>query len=68
MDFKKNYKDFPDFESIPIIQELIVRDNKEWIRYKSSDIKESEKHMDDQTKEDNIDSTLDEIQKFLKLR
>jgi len=68
VDFKKKYEDFPDFESITIVQKLIINDNKEWIKYRSSKIDEIEKHPTEQPEEDEFDSTLDEIQRFLKTR
>ena len=35
-DFRNKYKEFPEFESIAIVQELITKDNKEWIKFSVS--------------------------------
>jgi len=67
-DFKKKYEEIPNFESIPIVQQLIMKDNKEWIKYTSS-IKEGvEQKPTEKTEEDEFDSMLDEIKRFLKTR
>ncbi len=64
---KLNYL-IPNFESIPIVQQLIIKDNKEWIKYTSS-IKEGvEQKPTEKTEEDEFDSMLDEIKRFLKTR
>ena len=60
--FKKQYEDFPDFESIPVVQEIIVRDNKEWIKFTSAkreELSEEEKEEED---------LIDDLQRFLKSR
>ena len=31
--FKQRYKEFPFFESVPEVQEIIKKDSKEWIKY-----------------------------------
>jgi uncharacterized Zn ribbon protein len=63
-DFKNKYHEFPEFKSITLVQELIAKDTKEWIKFKTS-MKENVKEDEE---EDDIDATVDEIQKFLNIR
>ena len=67
-DFKNRYENVPDFESIPIVRELIMMDNREWIKYTSSKREEVTQKTVEETEEDDFDSMLDDIQKFLKRR
>lgn len=64
-DFKKRYEDVPDFELIPIVRELIMKDNKEWIKYTSSIREEIEKKIVEETEEDEL---IDDLRRFLKTR
>lgn len=67
-DFKNRYENVPDLESIPIVRELIMMDNREWIKYTSSLREVDTQKPVEETKEDDFDSMLDDIQKFLKRR
>lgn len=67
-DFKNKYHDFPEFESIPIVQDLITKDNKEWIMFNASQKETTEEKIKKDEKEEDFDSTIDEIQKFLRTR
>jgi len=60
--FKKQYEDFPDFESIPVVQEIIMKDNKEWIKFTST----KRKDLNDEEKEEK--DLIDDLQRFLKTR
>ncbi len=66
-DFLNRYQDFPEFESIPIVQELITKDKKEWIKYNTIKKDPAEEQLRDDEK-DEFDNTLDDIQKFLNTR
>lgn len=67
-DFKNKYHDFPEFESIPIVQDLIIKDYKEWIRFNASQKEITEEKITKDEREKDFDSTIDEIQKFLRTR
>ncbi|MFX1418680.1 MAG: hypothetical protein ACFE9N_07155 [Promethearchaeota archaeon] len=64
-DFKNRYKDFPDFDLLPIVQELIIKDKREWIKFISS-TNEEDKKLDEKAEED--EKILEDIQRFLKTR
>ena len=60
--FKKQYEDFPDFESIPVVQEIIMKDNREWIKFTST----KRNNLNDEEKEE--EELIDDLQRFLKTR
>ncbi|MBY9003563.1 MAG: hypothetical protein KGD73_06300 [Candidatus Lokiarchaeota archaeon] len=64
-DFKKNYKDISYFNSIPLIQEILKRDNQLWISYQSTLQKDDKIHNIENQKEV-FKSELEEIKNFLK--
>jgi len=60
--FKKQYEDFPDFKSISVVQEIIMKDKRDWIKFSSTkreDLSEEEKKEED---------LIDDLQRFLKTR
>lgn len=63
--FQKKYEEFPDFESIPLVQELIMKDKREWIKYSSSIREDLEKEGMDEKEEKDL---VDDLQRFLKTR
>ena len=63
-DFKNNYKDISYFNSIPLIQELLKRDNQLWISYQSS-LQNDEKIQDNKNQKEDFKSELEEIKNFL---
>jgi len=65
-DFLKRYQNFPELESIPIVQNLINRDKKEWIKFVSLKTGTAEEQQNEE--KDEFDATLDDIQKFLNTR
>lgn len=63
-DFKKNYEDISYFNSIPLIQELLKRDNQLWISYQSS-LQNDEKIHETENQKEDFKSELEEIKNFL---
>jgi len=64
-DFKKKYEDFPDFESIPLVQKLIMKEKREWIKYSASIREDVEKEVMEEKEEKDL---VDDLQRFLKTR
>lgn len=66
-DFLNRYQDFPEIESILIVQELITKDKKEWIKFNitKKDLAEEQLNHDEK---DEFATTLDDIKKFLNTR
>jgi len=67
-DFKQNYSEFPYFNTVPLIQELLKMDERLWIKYQIA-LDRVEKNVEGtQNVEDKygIKDELDEIKKFLK--
>ena len=63
-DFKKNYKHISYFNSIPLIQELLSRDDKLWISYQST-LSEEEEKTEEETEKSDFQKELKEIKDFL---
>ena len=66
-DFLNRYRDFPEYESVPIVQELITKDKKEWVKFNISKKDLEGKQLNNDEKNE-FDTTLDDIQKFLNTR
>jgi hypothetical protein len=64
-DFKNEYSDIQYFNSIPLIQELITRDNQLWTKYQSALQEDFEEIAQKQETKD-FKSELEDIKKFLK--
>ena len=63
-DFKNNYKDISYFNSIPLIQDLLSRDNQLWISYQST-LQDDERDHDNISQKEDFKSELEEIKRFL---
>ncbi len=66
-DFLNKYQDFAEIESIPIVQELITNDKKEWIKYNITKKNPEGEQLKDEEKNE-FDATIDDIKKFLNTR
>ena len=67
-DFKENYSNFPYFNTIPLIQELLKMDERLWMKYQialDKVEKDAESHENIEDKY-GIKEELEEIKKFLK--
>lgn len=63
-DFKNNYKDISYFNSIPLIQDLLSRDNQLWISYQST-LQSDEIERDIKSQKEDFKTELEEIKNFL---
>ena len=63
-DFKTNYNHIAYFNSIPLIQELISRDDHLWISYQST-LQDEKEDQDKDTQKEDLQTELEDIKKFL---
>jgi tetratricopeptide (TPR) repeat protein len=63
-DFKENYNDISYFNTVPLIQELLARDTRLWMKYQLS-LDEGKSSPERQEIHD-VDDDIEEIKKFLK--
>ncbi|MGV9204318.1 MAG: hypothetical protein ACOC44_09925, partial [Promethearchaeia archaeon] len=53
-DFREKYEELPYFESLPVVQDLLFKDRKEWIRNRSGG-KEKKKEEEPGKKKENME-------------
>ncbi len=63
-DFKNNYKDISYFNSIPLIQGLLSRDNQLWTSYQST-LQDDENHNNIKNQKEEFKIELEEFKNFL---